>query len=158
MNKNLKEKILKLKNEGKTYNEIQKELNCSKGVIAFHLSKSVRDKQKKRLQKRRKNIKNDLRIRFGGKCTLCGYSKCLAALDFHHIDPKSKVHAIAHLVKTTSLALIETEVNKCILICANCHRELHYHEKMGSIEGIEPSSLAPQAKALTTELYKVGPT
>lgn len=139
MNKGLKEKILKLRDEGKNYNEVQKELNCSKGVISFHLSQKVRDKQKRRLQKRRKNIKNELRIRFGGKCKLCGYSKCLAALDFHHINPESKIHDIAHLIKTTSLTMIETEVNKCILLCANCHRELHHNEKLGSIEGIEPS-------------------
>jgi len=62
----------------------------------------------------------------GGKCKICGYDKNIAALEFHHIDPSKKSFQLdsRHLSNTTTEKLIE-EANKCILVCANCHRELH---------------------------------
>lgn len=59
----------------------------------------------------------------GNKCYICGYSKCLAALDFHHRDPTKKDFAIA--AKMTSFEQVRAELDKCDLLCANCHRELH---------------------------------
>lgn len=60
----------------------------------------------------------------GGKCSKCGYDKCAAALDFHHLDPTQKDFDISHSNKR-SLESLKPELDKCILICANCHRELH---------------------------------
>lgn len=59
----------------------------------------------------------------GGACVLCGYSKCLRAMDFHHLDPSSKRFNIAssHNRSWESLRL---ELDKCILICSNCHFEI----------------------------------
>jgi len=59
------------------------------------------------------------------KCSSCGYDKCLQALEFHHPDPSVKESSISNM-KTLSLARIEKEVSKCVLLCANCHREAHY--------------------------------
>ncbi len=51
-------------------------------------------------------------------------------LDFHHLDPKEKVHAISQMLRFQfSLAEIEAEVKKCILVCANCHRKIHRRRK-----------------------------
>lgn len=63
----------------------------------------------------------------GGKCIKCGYNKCLAALQFHHVNPEEKEFRIggAH---TYSWERIQKELDKCILVCANCHAELHYNE------------------------------
>lgn len=60
----------------------------------------------------------------GGKCTNCGYNKCNAALEFHHIDPstKDKDYFNSRGGLTDNLKL---ELDKCILLCANCHREYH---------------------------------
>lgn len=58
----------------------------------------------------------------GGKCCLCGYNKCLAALDFHHTDPSKKDFTIASKKKQSDL---EKELKKCILVCRNCHAEIH---------------------------------
>lgn len=63
----------------------------------------------------------------GGKCELCGYSRCLAALDFHHTDPAKKKFSISQL-RHCEFSFLKDEVDKCILLCANCHREMHYED------------------------------
>lgn len=63
-------------------------------------------------------------------CTICGYNKCVWALDFHHIDPTTKKFRIANaLSELKDLNKIKEEITKCELICANCHRELHWNER-----------------------------
>jgi len=59
----------------------------------------------------------------GGKCEKCGYDKCIQALAFHHLDPKKKDFAISGVSK--SWETIVSELDKCILVCANCHAEIH---------------------------------
>jgi hypothetical protein len=60
-------------------------------------------------------------------CSLCGYRKCFDALDFHHVT-QDKTYSIS---KLTSVKPVIEELKKCILVCANCHREIH----SGNIEG-----------------------
>lgn len=60
----------------------------------------------------------------GGKCTQCGYSRCAGALEFHHLDPTIKDESICNLRKSL-WETIKAELDKCILVCANCHREIH---------------------------------
>lgn len=60
----------------------------------------------------------------GGKCILCGYSKCSAALHFHHVDGSEKDFSIGGN-HTRAWAKVQAELDKCILVCANCHAELH---------------------------------
>jgi predicted HNH restriction endonuclease len=64
----------------------------------------------------------------GGKCEICGYNKCLAALDFHHLDPSQKEKEITRwrMCNYKYHDELFTELDKCILVCANCHRELHW--------------------------------
>jgi hypothetical protein len=61
----------------------------------------------------------------GGKCCKCGYDKCLKALQFHHIDPNKKNFEISSSSSKVSWNVIEKELKKCILVCANCHAEIH---------------------------------
>lgn len=61
----------------------------------------------------------------GGKCQNCGYDKCLAALEFHHLDPSKKNFAISHLKSNLFHESVKSELDKCILVCSNCHRETH---------------------------------
>ena len=61
----------------------------------------------------------------GGKCELCGYNKCIWALDFHHIDESKKLFSLSAGGLTRSWEVIKNEVGKCVLVCANCHREIH---------------------------------
>jgi DNA-directed RNA polymerase subunit RPC12/RpoP len=60
----------------------------------------------------------------GGKCERCGYDKSRRALHFHHLDPKTKSFGIATKGLTRSLEKMLAEVDKCLLVCANCHAEL----------------------------------
>lgn len=69
----------------------------------------------------------------GGECKACGYNKCLAALDFHHREPKEKEFSIAELL-TRKWETIKRELDKCDLLCANCHRELH--DKLKAVASI----------------------
>jgi hypothetical protein len=84
--------------------------------------------EKKRILRAKK--KRTIIELFGGKCTNCGYDKCPAALQFHHLDPKQKEKGITHMIARQGLSLekIIKEAEKCILLCANCHAELHFNE------------------------------
>lgn len=74
---------------------------------------------------RLKSRKEEFVRLLGGKCGKCGYGKCIAALDFHHKGGNKEGH-VAHLIKNFSKEKALKEIKKCILVCANCHRELHY--------------------------------
>lgn len=73
----------------------------------------------------RKKIKQKAVEYLGGECVRCGYNKCLGALDFHHLDPKEK-DIDYHNFKTKFDEKLKKELDKCILLCANCHREEHH--------------------------------
>jgi 5-methylcytosine-specific restriction endonuclease McrA len=60
----------------------------------------------------------------GGKCVICGYSKCYRALDFHHLNPSEKKFGISYAGHYRSWAEMQEELDKCILVCSNCHREI----------------------------------
>lgn len=58
------------------------------------------------------------------KCCICGYDRCQAALDFHHVDRTKKDFAVSAR-RSISVKKLREEIEKCILVCANCHREIH---------------------------------
>jgi hypothetical protein len=77
--------------------------------------------------KRRRHVrKAQLAERFGGKCTKCGYDRTPSALEFHHQDERRKNFNISgtNLTKRRWPELV-AEAGKCVLLCANCHREVH---------------------------------
>jgi len=61
----------------------------------------------------------------GGKCEICGYDRCIEALEFHHKSISSKDFGISAKGYTRSWKKVMEELDKCIIVCANCHRELH---------------------------------
>ena len=71
----------------------------------------------------------------GGKCVKCGYNKCYASLVFHHRDPKIKEMGWSFLKKRSWGKIIQ-ELDKCDLVCANCHGEIH-HDISISVEAEE---------------------
>ena len=73
----------------------------------------------------RKRRKENLIKICGDKCALCGYDKIPQALEFHHIDPMQKSYGIGENGVCHSLETDLAEIKKCLLVCANCHREIH---------------------------------
>jgi transposase len=76
------------------------------------------------VSRRRRKVKQVLVDEAGGKCSGCGYSRCIAALEFHHVNPAEKKFSLSHRGVTRSLASARAEAEKCILLCANCHAEV----------------------------------
>jgi len=77
------------------------------------------------VQKRRKKIRQMAVELAGGKCQQCGYHSCVEALEFHHLDEGGKDFSISARGHSRSWARVRNEVTKCVLLCANCHREVH---------------------------------
>lgn len=76
----------------------------------------------------------------GGKCIACGYYKSINSLSFHHLDPSKKDFEISgkHCL---SLDKLKREVDKCVLLCLNCHSEVH--SGVLKLSSIDPSFLDP---------------
>jgi transcription elongation factor Elf1 len=77
------------------------------------------------VKRRRKNLREMARASKGSKCLICGYNKCQRALSFHHIDPSKKEFDLSTKGLTRSWDRIKNEIEKCVLVCANCHMEIH---------------------------------
>ena len=77
------------------------------------------------VKKRRKKIRQ-MSIEYkGGHCEFCGYDRCPEALEFHHLEYPEKDFGISDKWYTRSWERTKTELEKCLLLCANCHREVH---------------------------------
>jgi hypothetical protein len=74
----------------------------------------------------RKDTKNLIVEGFGGKCCICGYDKCEEAFDIHHIDPTQKTLSFGGIrANPKQWKILLKELENCVLLCANCHREYH---------------------------------
>lgn len=72
---------------------------------------------------KRYEIKKELVNYKGGCCEVCGYNKSFRALQFHHLNPKEKDFNVGGV--TTLNETVKKELDKCILVCSNCHAEIH---------------------------------
>lgn len=88
--------------------------------------------RKQAAYKRRKELQERAIAHLGGKCQICGYNKCSAGFDFHHVDPLGKDFTIS--AGLTSWERVLPELAKCILLCSNCHREVHDGQHIGYLE------------------------
>ena len=87
------------------------------------------------LRKRHKDKVDQIKVEKG--CSRCGYNASPLALHFNHLDPKAKYFGIGDSL-TRKWELIEAEINKCEILCANCHaihshKEGHYYTGMGRL-------------------------
>lgn len=105
----------------------------------------------------RKRRKENLVMVCGGKCCLCGYNKSISALEFHHIISDEKIYGIAEKGTCHDLEQDLKEIQKCILVCANCHREIHdslYDEKVLIKAQIYNENIANQLREAKRQLYE----
>lgn len=80
--------------------------------------------RQEQVARNRRALKSTLVAEAGGCCRLCGYDRCVSALEFHHIDPLQKRLGISAGGLTQSLAALRQEAAKCVLLCSNCHAEV----------------------------------
>lgn len=74
--------------------------------------------------RRRRRVKQLLVEEAGGACQACGYNRCVAALEFHDLEPGEKAFALSHRGVARSIAKARAEAKKCALLCSNCHVEV----------------------------------
>lgn len=74
----------------------------------------------------RKRIKEAIILSMGGCCQICRYSKCQNALELHHLNPEEKEFSMSFIRSSPKeIKIICEELNKCVLLCSNCHKEIH---------------------------------
>ena len=87
------------------------------------MNTNVYKNQKDRALSRKKELVKLM----GGRCCMCGYNKNYSALEFHHINPQDKEFQLdSRHLSNTSMESIIKESEKCILVCSNCHKEIHH--------------------------------
>ena len=83
----------------------------------------------KRAVDRQRELKEKAVVYKGGKCQVCGYNKCLRCLDFHHRDANQKDFEISKY-KGSDISDVLMELDKCDLVCKNCHGEIHEKDEL----------------------------
>ena len=117
-----KDKIIQLHKEGKSYREIQGILGCSKGTIAYHLGPGQKDKTKERTNRNRTIGKRklwDLKEELG--CYDCKEKYPHYMLDFDHLPEYEKIDSPTQIFHKYSMAKAMEEIEKCEVVCRNCH-------------------------------------
>ena len=84
-----------------------------------------REYLKQAVTKRRKAVREKLIEYKGGKCVICGYNTCANALELHHRVQAEKEFGLSAHGLTRAWTKVIEEADKCELVCANCHREIH---------------------------------
>jgi 5-methylcytosine-specific restriction endonuclease McrA len=105
--------IKKCKKHGRVYHFKRKDnsYRCGKCASEWVIRSRIKKKEK-------------LVSLFGGKCKVCGYNKYIGALDFHHLNPKTKSFALSVRGLCYSWEIVVKEAKKCIILCKNCHAEV----------------------------------
>lgn len=91
------------------------------------LCSTCRDCNREKNLRKRKEVKKQIVALMGGCCEICGIIGVPAIYDLHHKDPTIKDFNISEKFYTRIGEKLKTELQKCQLLCANCHRELHYN-------------------------------
>jgi len=91
------------------------------------------------VKKRRKKIRQMAIEYLGGRCSRCGYDRCDEALEFHHRDCSKKDFGISSRGHSRSWKRVQEELDKCVLLCANCYREVHTDLQLQRETAVEKS-------------------
>jgi transposase-like protein len=123
--------------------EARPDLRCPKHGLVPHVPRADGNFRCTRCRSehvsdRRRRVKRLLVDEAGGACILCGYDRCLAALQFHHVDPAEKRFALSHGGVTRSIDDAREEAQRCALLCANCHAEVEAGVAQLPLRSAEP--------------------
>lgn len=119
----LKDQILQLKAEGYSYRQIQDKLGCSKGTIAYHVGIGQKDKTQNRTKEYRTKVRKYIQeYKAGKRCADCKEDYPYWLLEFDHIGKDKNFNISEFSEHSTSIETIKEEINKCELVCCNCHR------------------------------------
>ncbi len=113
-----------LRDKGLSYSSIAEAVKCSKSTVSYILNKDYRLLAITRAIQNKRNNKEAAVKYKGGKCERCGYNKCIDALEFHHVSEKKLLDSFVRVGALNKER--KEELNNCMLVCANCHREIHY--------------------------------
>lgn len=118
----MKDEIIRLGKEGYSYSQIQKELGCSKGTISYHLGAGQKEKSSERTRSRRGVVVAYIQeYKQSRPCADCRENYPYWVMDFDHIGDK-KFTIGEFRKKVISLETIKQEIEKCDVVCSNCHR------------------------------------
>jgi len=127
-------KIKDFYGKGNSLSTTAKKFNISRNTVKKYVDVRepiIKTTEEIRLGKIESNRKRKKKIKLmavsykGGCCQECGYHKCNDALEFHHLDPTQKDFEISGRGMSRSWEKVEKELDKCVMLCANCHREAH---------------------------------
>tara|TARA_Y100001949_G_C15746708_1_gene226036 strand:+ start:69 stop:500 length:432 start_codon:yes stop_codon:yes gene_type:complete len=119
------EKAHRLREEGMSYGDIAKQIEgATKITIWRFLSPGKLEEHRESQKKRQRKTKARLIEYKGGECSICGYDKCQTSLSFHHLLEEEKSFGISDR-KCAPFEELLKEANKTILVCNNCHGEVH---------------------------------
>lgn len=133
-----KEKIIELKSQGKSYRDIQKILGCSKSTIAYHLGEGQKQKTRDRTNRNRTIQKRKLwEYKEAAGCQDCGEKYPHWMLDFDHRPEYTKLDSPTQIIHKYSLARALEELNKCDVVCPNCHRIRTYTRNQSGYKNLD---------------------
>jgi transposase-like protein len=100
------------------------------------------------VSRRRRTVKRQLVAEAGGACAVCGYSRWPGALQFHHVESKAKKFHLAQGGYSRSIARSRAEMEKCVLLCANCHAEVEGGFATLPVDSIPAARQSAERKSL----------
>ena len=112
------------------------ECNVNKNLTEYHYHNKDKTQYAAKCKTCRNNADvlkmrqlKDIFLKYKGEqCSVCGYNKCKGALEFHHLDPNEKEFNISDYKKIGINKEVLEELDRCIVLCSNCHRETHYND------------------------------
>jgi len=117
-----KDKIFELRTKGYSYKQIKKETGASLGTISYHLGKGQKDKYHTRGRHTKAKRRTKVWAMKDKPCMDCGVKYPPYVMDFDHRDPSQKVGGINWLITNGTWEQVLAEIEKCDLVCSNCHR------------------------------------
>jgi len=130
--RNLAADIVRLRAEGKTYDQIKAVLNCSKGTISYHLGEGQQDKLRERTGRYKDKINSFIKsYKAATPCVDCGHKFNYYVMQFDHLPQFTKNFNISNFSDyTKDLTKVIEEMKKCDLVCANCHAERSHQRRL----------------------------